>query len=334
MDWHSFAPFMHAWLYGKGGYYRRAHIGTKGDFYTSVGTSGFLGGTLAFYLLHLLESGELALPLNVVEIGAGSGRLMADLVRFLKDLSVGVLEGVRFVCVEPLNELATLQKARLGKEGINLEHVKNIGGLKGLQNAFLYCNELWDSFACELVQGGQILSVQNFRPVWRGLEDGELKRLEGFYPTGGCVPFAWEAFVAHLCQSLKGASWRLVSFDYGQYGFESNASLSLRGYRAHKVLGLEEILSDLKGLYQQIDLTYDIDFALLEHLFKAQGAHSVFYGTQCATLLEMGFATLLDLFAESVPYPIYQKEAFKAHALISPEGLGERFKGLIVGRGA
>ncbi|BEG56718.1 hypothetical protein NHP21005_04060 [Helicobacter sp. NHP21005] len=118
-----------------------------------------------------------------------------------------------------------------------------------------------------------------------------------------------------------------ASFDYGQYGFEP---MSLRGYKAHQVLGLEDILSDLRGLYQQIDLTYDIDFKLLEGLFKAQGACLVFYGTQCATLLEMGFAKLLDLFAQNVPYATYQREAFKAHALISPEGLGERFKGLIV----
>ncbi|BCZ18101.1 Class I SAM-dependent methyltransferase [Helicobacter sp. NHP19-003] len=327
MDWHSFAPCMQEWLYGKGGYYRHAHIGAKGDFYTSVSASGFLGGTLAFYLLRLLEKGELELPLSVVEIGAGFGRLMADLACFLKDLSVGVVDGVRFVCVEPLNELAMLQKESLAKEGIQVEHIESVAGLRGLHNAFLYCNELWDSFACELVQGGQILSVQDFKPVWRALEDSELKRLEGFYPLGGCVPFAWADFVAHLCQSLEGAKWHFVNLDYGQYGFEP---ISLRGYKAHQVLGFEDILSDLRGLYRQIDLTYDVDFALLEGLFKAQGVRSVFYGTQCATLLDMGFATLLELFAESVPYATYQKEAFKAHALISPEGLGERFKGLIV----
>ncbi|BCZ19885.1 Class I SAM-dependent methyltransferase [Helicobacter sp. NHP19-012] len=327
MDFHSFAPFMHEWLYGKGGYYRHALIGTSGDFYTSVSTSSFLGGSLAFYLLQLLEKGELELPLSVVEIGAGSGRLMADLVRFLKDLSVGVFGSVRFVCVEPLGELATLQKERLAKEGIQVEHIKSVVGLRGLNNAFLYCNELWDSFACELVQEGQILSVKDFKPVWRNLEESELKRLEGFYPVGGCVPFAWGEFIAHLYQSLEGAKWYFISLDYGQYGFEP---ISFRGYKAHQVLGLEDILSDLKGLYQQCDLTYDIDFKLLESLFQAQGARSIFYGTQCATLLKMGFVELLNLFAKSVPYATYQKEALKAHALISPEGLGEKFKGLIV----
>ncbi|BEG56717.1 hypothetical protein NHP21005_04050 [Helicobacter sp. NHP21005] len=188
MEFHSFAPFMHEWLYGANGYYRHACIGTKGDFYTSVSASGFLGGTLAFYLLGLLEKGVLDLPLSVVEIGAGSGQLMADLGRFLRDLSVGeVLKGVRFVCVEPLCELAALQKRRLEKEGVHLAHVASVEGLKGLKNAFIYSNELWDSFACELVQAGQILSVQDFKPIWRALEDSELKRLEGFYPLGVCA---------------------------------------------------------------------------------------------------------------------------------------------------
>ncbi|MDO7812592.1 class I SAM-dependent methyltransferase, partial [Helicobacter pylori] len=37
----SFGNYMQEWLYGEKGYYRKALIGQKGDFYTSVSLSKF-----------------------------------------------------------------------------------------------------------------------------------------------------------------------------------------------------------------------------------------------------------------------------------------------------
>lgn len=51
----SFGNYMQEWLYGEKGYYKKALIGQKGDFYTSVSLSKFFGGAVAFYIIKLLE---------------------------------------------------------------------------------------------------------------------------------------------------------------------------------------------------------------------------------------------------------------------------------------
>ncbi|TSA86027.1 SAM-dependent methyltransferase [Helicobacter mehlei] len=334
----TFSTLMQEWLYGDQGYYRTAKIGTQGDFYTSVNASRCFGGTLAFYLLSLLEQGVLDLPLSVVEIGAGEGYLLQDVVLFLRDLSCGVLEHTAFLSVEPLNALATLQQQRLQKIQTNLIGVPSLEALRPhlRKSTFVYCNELWDSFPCQVCQDSQMLYVDSFKPIWRPLSQEVLDFLSHTHPPEkiahfkGCVPLTWEDYVKDLIPSLQQSQkWVLVGFDYGQYG--ARGGVDLRAYTQHRVLDFADILANLEGYYQQVDLTYDIDFQLLETLFHKQGAHTLFYGTQSAALIKMGLTRLLELLEQNTPFTLYSKEALKARSLISPEGFGERFKGLILG---
>lgn len=106
----SFGNYMQEWLYGEKGYYKKALIGQKGDFYTSVSLSKFFGGAVAFYIIKLLEEEKLFLPLKIVEIGAHHGHFLSDIANFLNALSVGVMEKCEFVSCEPLKELQKLQR--------------------------------------------------------------------------------------------------------------------------------------------------------------------------------------------------------------------------------
>ncbi|WP_205589727.1 SAM-dependent methyltransferase [Helicobacter sp. L8] len=313
-----FSALMSHWLYGHGGYYTRARVGRGGDFYTAVSASAFFGGTLAFYLLDLLEKGQLTLPLSVVEIGAHGGQLLGDVLSFLRALSSGVLEQVRWITLEPLAHLRALQQAYLAQRGITLQCISRPLELPTDTNLFVYCNELWDSFPCEVVQGGKMLYIaRDFTPLWR-----DTSLLEG------CAPL-WQEYTKDLTQALKRApKWILVSFDYGQYGKLDR--VDLRAYWQHRVLDFTDILEHLATLYQRTDLTYDVDFKHLECLLSQQGACSLFYGTQAKALVNMGLLQLLELFKTHMPFNIYQREALKARALVDPSAFGERFKALIV----
>ncbi len=309
---------MFGWLYGHGGYYTRARIGKGGDFYTAVSASTFFGGSLAFYLLDLLEKGQLTLPLNIVEIGAHGGQLLGDVFSFLRALSNGVLEHVQCFSLEPLVPLRTLQQAYLAQRGVKLQCVSSPLELPTDASLFIYCNELWDSFPCEVVQGGKMLYVDtDFTPLWR---DTPLEQ--------GCMPL-WQDYVKGLAQVLARApKWVVISFDYGQYG--KRDGVDLRAYWQHRVLDFTDIVENLAALYQRTDLTYDVDFKSLESLFAQQGARSLFYGTQTKALIYMGLPKLLELFEKHMPFTTYQREAFKARALVDPNGFGERFKALIL----
>ncbi len=319
---------MQEWLYGKKGYYRKAKIGQKGDFYTSVSLSKFFGGAMAFYIIKLLEEEKLFLPLKIVEIGSHHGHLLSDIANFLNALSEGVIEKCEFVSCEPLMELQNIQQTTF-KQATQLNLTScDLKGLdfKEKKSAFVVSNELFDAFACEIIKDNQMLFItHDHQGVWGGIDEPTKELLKNLNLKEGCAPLFLEAFIKNLLEKLNEASsWVFLSFDYGDE--IERKDLHLRAFKNHQVLDFKDILNHLASLYQQSDLTYDVNFSLVRFLFEKHHAQFSFFKSQANALLDMGLMELLEVFSKSVNYERYLKEAAKIKPLISPGGLGERFK--------
>ncbi|MDD2449714.1 MAG: hypothetical protein PHG10_08615, partial [Sulfurimonas sp.] len=69
-----FSEYMSEWLYSDDGYYATYKaIGKEGDFYTSVSTSKFFGGSVAKHIISLVDEGFLSKDAVICEIGAHHG---------------------------------------------------------------------------------------------------------------------------------------------------------------------------------------------------------------------------------------------------------------------
>ncbi len=319
---------MQEWLYGKKGYYRKATIGQKGDFYTSVSLSKFFGGAMAFYIIRLLEEEKLFLPLKIVEIGSHHGHLLSDIASFLNALSVGVIEKCEFISCEPLKELQNIQRT-IFKQATQLDLTScDLKGLdfKEKESAFVVSNELFDAFACEIVKDNQMLFItHDHQSVWGNINEPTEELLKTLNLKEGCAPLFLNAFIKDLLKKLnKASSWVFLSFDYGDT--IERKDMHLRAFKNHQALDFKDILNHLASLYQQSDLTYDVNFSLVRFLFEKHHAQFSFFKSQANALLDMGIMGLLEVFSKSVSYERYLKEAAKIKPLISPGGLGERFK--------
>ncbi len=326
----SFGNYMQEWLYGKKGYYRKATIGQKGDFYTSVSLSKFFGGAMAFYIIKLLEEEKLFLPLKIVEIGSHHGHFLSDIANFLKALSVGVIEKCEFVSCEPLIELQNIQQTTF-KQATQLDLTScDLKGLdfKEKKSAFVVSNELFDAFACEIIKDNQMLFItHDHQSVWDNINEPTKELLKTLNLKEGCAPLFLNAFIKDLLEKLdKASSWVFLSFDYGDT--IERKDMHLRAFKNHQALDFKDILNHLASLYQQSDLTYDVNFSLVRFLFEKHRAQFSFFKSQANALLDMGLMELLEVFSKSVNYERYLKEAAKIKPLISPGGLGERFKAL------
>ncbi|WP_104744463.1 class I SAM-dependent methyltransferase [Helicobacter acinonychis] len=326
----SFGNYMQEWLYGEKGYYRKAVIGQKGDFYTSVSLSKFFGGAIAFYIIKLLEKEKLFLPLKIVEIGSHHGHFLSDIASFLKALSVGVIEKCEFVSCEPLIELQNIQQITF-KQTTQLDLIscdlKELD-FKENESAFVVSNELFDAFACEIIKDNQMLFItHDHQSVWSHVDEPTKELLKTLNLKEGCVPLFLNAFIKDLLEKLdKASSWVFLSFDYGD--IIERKDMHLRAFKNHQALDFKDILNHLASLYQQSDLTYDVNFSLVRSLFEKHHAKFSFFKSQANALLDMGLMELLEVFSKSVSYERYLKEAAKIKPLISPGGLGERFKAL------
>lgn len=361
-----FSEFMSQSLYGENGYYTdSSKVSKTGDFYTSVSVSKFFGGAIASYILSLLESNALSLPLRIVEIGADKGYLLGDIALFLDALSE-VLPQCEFIIIEPLSTLAQAQKAYLG--GLKFSCVldfKIVESFEALSqnkdsSLFIISNELFDSFPCDVLDSGKMLCVSQdlkWDSKWRGIwQNLCAKNLSTLLPRQSleildklkCNPLEfrgllpqWQDFICNLSRFAKAhKNSHFVSFDYGRENLSQTQNpnakyynplhTSPRFYKSHQVLSLKDFLEqdgDFHTLYQNADITYDVDFTLLDSLLCENGFQKIFCDTQAKVLIEkMQILELLQTFSQQCGYNTYLKEIHKLKTLLHT--LGERFLGV------
>jgi len=330
----KFSEYFNSWLYGKDGYYANyKQIGKKGDFYTSVSSSSFFGGSIAKRIVDKINSNEFQKNTTILEIGAHHGYLLADIIQFIYTLKPELLNTLTFAIVERFDSLKQKQQEYLKQsfgEAINLVHYDDISSVK-LPHAFIIGNEIFDAFPCELVftkdDELQLGYVQNHKIDFKKCEDKNIsEHCKKYKITKGEIAIGYKEFANAICTNIK--KFEFVTFDYGD-NYPRN-DFSTRIYSKHKVFPIFEENLDLNSLYANSDITYDVDFKYLEDCFKEFDIKSVDYKTQMATLIDFGIIDLLEILKENSDENTYLRESAKVKTLLEPTGMGDRFKALIV----
>ena len=326
---------MNAWLYEEGAYYaKRRTIGKEGDFYTGVSTSMFFGGSIAKRLIRTIESGYLSSSCCVVEIGAHKGYLLADMIQFIFSLKPEYLKSLQFVIVEPFEENQIMQKEYFHEafgDAIQLLHVKSLEAFT-CKEAFIVANEIFDAFACEVIKGEEMLFIEEDEAFFKPMDAQTREMAKALGLSKGELCLEYEPFAKALKRSCE--RYEFVTFDYGDT--KAREDFSLRVYDKHQVYPffaltslVEENLREPKPfheLFQQSDITYDVNFTHLIHAFEKSGARVEMYATQMKALVEFGLIELLEMLQKNVSEKAYNSEMNKVKILIDPSFMGERFK--------
>lgn len=312
-------------------------VGLNGDFYTSVSVSKFFGAAIARYILRMLEENKLKMPLLIVEIGSNNGDLIADVAEFLKAFNSVVFNDTSFCTLEPLEALQEVQNNTFSSRITNrfykeLHFFNNFSDMSALnENIFFISNELFDSMPCDLIKDGEMLYYDSTNFFWDKLDNKVSQFIESYDIKGAEIPLSWENFIADLSKNIR-TKWIFLTFDYGDFGARE---LNLRMFLEHKVYNFLEELNEnhISRFYGNSDITYDVDFSLLERIFTRHNASVIFCQTQSKTLLqECDILEIFDSFSHSFSPTQLVKQKAKLQGLIMPNAMGERFKSLCVGR--
>lgn len=328
-----FADSMRRALYGAGGYYRHARIGKEGDFYTSVSVGELFGDTIAALIARSFES--CGFPRTIVEIGADSGYLLADIMRYLQRFFPYVFESLTFAIIEPLPPLAQKQRAYFETLGL---HVRIVESVESFERPLFVANELLDAMPCDLLQRESgvysfgMLDNHAFEFVsshaLSGAQAEVARRIvevgERFSVVRGEIPLSYMPFLEQLLEPQT--YWAFLMFDYGERGF-SNA-FSLRFFKGKTIFGFEDFLRNPHAFLGNADITYDVAWDYVHWIFENLGGACVFYGRQNTILMRLGLAEVFErlvagLSPQSRDYIHY---ASTLKTLIAPTLLGERFK--------
>lgn len=333
MEKQRFDKYFENWLYGDDGYYvNYKQIGKKGDFYTSVSTSSFFGGTIGKKIVDTISLGDLPKNTTILEIGAHHGYLVADVIQFIYTLKPELLNTLTFAIIERFEPLKEQQKKYLQEsfgDAISFRHYTSFDEIN-LEDAFIFANEIFDAFPCNLVHTKNnqlhLAYVKNNKIEFEKCDEKNNKEIldycKKYKIEKGEVPTEYNSFVKSLCNAIK--KFEFISFDYGDKNPRND--FSIRVYEKHKTYPIFEEGLNLEKLFSKTDITYDVFFQYLIDCFKNENVKEINFKTQMVALVDFGIIDLLEILKEKVDMNTYLRESQKVKTLIEATGMGDRFK--------
>lgn len=331
-DWITFARFMDLALYAKDlGYYAggSTKLGKDGDFTTAPEITPLFGATIAQFAADSFG----VEPLNVLEFGAGTGRLALDVLQSLEQQGVPIQE---YLIVELSAELQDRQRETLA--GFTQVRWLSVPPLSF--SGLILANEVLDAMPIHLLvkqenqwlQRGVSLSDERFifsdRPADAALaaQIPDSEHLPEGYLTE--VHPRQCGFVRMLADLLKsGGRGLALLIDYGfpareYYLAQRDQGTLMCHYRHHAHVDPFYF----PGLQ---DITAHVDFTAVALAAQESGLTVAAYMSQAEFLIAAGLTKLLS---ENDPkdarFWLAQSQAIQK--LTSPAEMGELFKVLLL----
>lgn len=337
----DFARYMELALYAPGlGYYSAGarKFGAGGDFVTAPEISPLFARCLARSCADVLQALGGG---TVLEAGAGSGVMAADLLRELERL--GALPA-SYCILERSADLRERQRTTLA--AALPQYMPQVHWLEAppdqAWHGVLVANELLDAWPVTLFgrSGGQVVEYgvgcDNRGFAWRErAADAQLHA----QVLAWAAQYAWPEHYRSECNRalpswLKGLTANLqrgaaLFVDYGYarheyYGAERAHGTLLCHYR-HRAHADPLRLPGLQ------DITAHVDFTALAEAAQAAGCAVAGYTTQAHFLIDAGIERLLADAAPGMTHD-YLRLAAQAKTLLLPGEMGERFKAMLLTR--
>lgn len=339
--WISFAEFMHDALYTPGlGYYSGgAHkFGAAGDFITAPEITPLFGQALAAQVAEITAQSA---P-EIVEVGAGTGHLAADLLLALETLDQ---RPARYRILEVSGELRARQRETIARRAPKQARcVEWIEDLPGRLTGAVVANEVLDVMPVHLLvwrdgglfeRGVAINDCGVF--AWADQPAGDRLRaaaetLEVPMPeTGEYVSelnLAAPAWIADWAPRLTRGAILMVDYGYprAEFYLPSRSNGTLLCYYRHHAHGDPFRWPGLNDITAFVDFT-----AVAEGAFGA-GLSIYGYTNQASFLFNCGILDRLAARGEQTR-PDYIRAARAVQRLTAPHEMGELFKVLAVGKG-
>ena len=342
--WIKFSEFMNIALYEPAlGYYSGGlqKFGEKGDFITAPEVSPLFGQCLANQLSEAIKNLRLstAEKVYVVEFGAGSGILAADLLLQLEKLEC--LPAQYFI-IELSAELKQRQKQKIKeKAGHLLEHVQWLDQLpEQITSAVVIANEVLDAMPVECFRvvndNSKVESLMvgfdknNLVSCYQPAASDVLQKVEGFQQRSQ-IQFSenynseYNPAIAGWLSALESKIENLLILliDYGynekEYYHPDRVNGTLMCYYQHRAHDNYFWWPGLQDITAFVNFT-DVAYCAVDSGLEVSG-----YTTQAAFLLANG---LSELHASQVTDDVQQqiKLSQQIKTLTLPSEMGDRFK--------
>lgn len=340
----AFAEYMDLVLYHpQYGYYSSGavKIGSQGDFFTSPSLGADFAQLLAEQFVQIWEILGQPNPFMLVEMGAGSGLVAADILQYVQQQHPALLDALEYIIVEPSAGLVT-QQQQLLKDWRDRNLKIEWKSWAEIPDASIigccFSNELVDAFPVHqvVIEAGQLLEIYvtstegGFAEVSAALSTPRLAEyfsLVGIdlptdaYPEGYRTEVNLAALDWLETVSKKLQRGYLLTVDYGytaeRYYSPQRDRGTLQCYYQHRRHN-----NPYSNLGHQ-DITAHVDFTALERQGEQCGLQTVGFTQQGLFLMALGLGDRLsDLSSGKYSFQEVLNRRDALHQLMDPTGLG------------
>ena len=331
-----FSRFMELALYApRLGYYSggAAKLGASGDFTTAPEITPLFGAALARAAAAIIAQSA---P-NIIEFGAGTGKLARDVLTALAGDGVEV---ARYTIIELSGELRARQQEALQ----DFPQVEWRDGFPDTFDGVVLANEVLDAMPVELViktANGwrrQMVTVEEgrFAYVQAELDAALTAQLVRQVPEADALPEGYLTelhpvacgFMGSLASMFEGGRGAAILLDYGfpahEYYVDQRSGGTLMCHYRHHSHPEPFFLPGLQ------DITAHVDFTAMALAAQDAGLPVLAYTNQSGFLLGCGIGELL-LRTDPEDAVRYLPQSKAVHKLVAPSEMGELFKVLVVG---
>jgi SAM-dependent MidA family methyltransferase len=335
------AAFMDLALYHPElGYYTRVarRTGRAGDFFTSVDVGPLFGDLIADQIAEMARL-LVALPFDFVEVGAGDGRLAADVLGGLRERHPDVYNRTRLHLVEASGPARAAQAVTLA--GMTDRLATSSPSMPEHFTGVLLANELLDAMPVHqvvmrpgglrevfVVSDGRTLTTCEAPPSTPALAACLLR--QGVHLGPGCraeIGLRAQDWMREAAHRLRAGF--MILFDYGHEAAElysaTHAGGTLTTFSGHRSTGVEGAADAVPWLERpgDQDITSHVNFTDLAWQAEQEGLDVLAFLDQTYFVMGLASGRLESLDATG-------RRAFRT--LLMPGGLGSTMKVMILGR--
>lgn len=312
------------------GYYRRRNpLGTEGDFTTAPEISQLFGEMIGVWLATSWKQMGSPTPFNLVELGAGKGTLMADILRATRHVD-GFRQHVTLHIIEINEPLKAAQRELLTPFELPIEWHEQLDTLPPAPTLFI-TNEFFDALPIQQY----VYNNGEWRERHVGLTDeGELcfclspdvlpaeilaDKLPNHISDGAVYEHCPQAIIItrHIARHIKQHGGAGLFIDYGYYSPEYQDSLqAVKAHQYHPVL-------ETPG---EADLTAHVDFGRLMQEAQRINIRAQGHTTQASFLKAMGIEIRAHMLSHHANAHRSVEIESGLKRLIAPEEMGTLFK--------
>ena len=328
----SLDKFINKALYNsKSGFYmKRNPFGRSGDFITSPNISILFSEMLSIWTVLFWENLKCPKKINLIELGAGNGQMLYDMINSLKNFSK-FNDSCNFFILEKSPYLKKIQKQKL--KNFNVKWINSLKEIKSGHNIFI-ANEFFDALPIK-----QFFKVRNkwteryvildknngrnFLNISSNIKKLEKKLKFKISKNQTVIEYSPLAlkYLQKISKKINNKKGALLIIDYGYISEKMKDTLiAIKKHNATNVL--EEV--------GKADITYHLNFKVLEKIIKNFKVKCQGITTQRNFLINLGIKERAEIISKNLTFSKKADIFYRLNRLISEKQMGNLFKVMLI----